>query len=258
MPRVVVVTGFKKVGKTSLIEALIGELRRRGHRIGAIKHTERPHPVDTPGKDTQRQREAGAQASVLLTPEESAIFFHRPLELNEALRLLEPLDLVLLEGFKELDRVPRIIVARSMEEAERLRNGLEIAVTGEVAQSVTGGLEVPVLDTTAFEALADLVEEKAMPLLPGLNCGKCGYSSCKELARMMLRGEAKAMRCVNLLSEETQVLVDGARLSINPFVGRVIRNVVMGIVSTLKGVEAPRLVEVRFTVEEESKGGEER
>jgi len=256
MPRVVVVTGFKKTGKTSLIEALIGELRRRGHRIGAIKHTVRPYPVDTPGKDTQRQREAGAQASVLLTPEESTIFFHRPLELNEAIRLLGALDLVLLEGFKELDRAPRIIVARNMDEVKRLGNGLEIAVTGEIAGSSISGLEVPVLDTTAIEALADLVWEKAMPLLPGLNCGRCGYSSCKELVREALIGKAEATKCVNLLSEETQVLVDGAPLSINPFVGKVIRNVVMGVLSTLKGVESPRTVELRFTIEE-SEGGVE-
>jgi molybdopterin-guanine dinucleotide biosynthesis protein B len=257
MPKVIVVTGFKKTGKTSLIEALIGELVRRGHRVGAIKHTVRPYPIDTPGKDTQRQRKAGAQASALLTPEESAIFFHRPLELNEAIRLLGTLDFILLEGFKELDRAPRIIAARNMEEVEQLRNGLEIAVTGEIAENLVRGLEVPIFDSSEVEALANLVEEKAMPLLPGLNCGKCGYPSCKELAKAALAGKAEATRCINLLSAETQVLVDGAPLSINPFVGKVIRNVVMGIVSTLKGVEAPKSIEVRFTIEEDSEGEEE-
>ena len=256
MPRVVVITGFKESGKTSLIEALTGELRKRGRTVGVIKHTVRPYPIDTPGKDTWRYREAGAQASAMLTPEESALFFHHPLELNEAVRLLGAIDLVLLEGFKELDRAPRIIVARNREEVEQLRNGLEIAVTGEISGSEEEGLEVPVLDPSAIEALADLVEEKATPLLSGLNCGKCGYSSCKELLKEALAGKAEATRCVNLLSAETQVLVDGTPLSINPFVGKVVKNVVMGILSTLKGVEAPKQVEVRFTIEDSDRGGE--
>jgi len=256
MSRVVVITGFKESGKTRLIESLIGELRRRGRKVGAIKHTVSPDPIDTPGKDTWRYGEAGVQASALLTPEESALFFHRPLDLNEAIHLLGDIDLVLLEAFKELDRVPRIIVARDIEEVKQLRNGLEIAVTGEIAGSIMEGLEIPLLDSNAVEALTDLVEKKAMPLLPGLNCGKCGYSSCSELAKAMLADEAKATKCVNLLSTETQVLVDGAPLSVNPFVGKVIKNVVMGILSTLKGVEAPKRVEVKFTVEEDSEGGE--
>jgi molybdopterin-guanine dinucleotide biosynthesis protein B len=257
MPRVLVITGFKESGKTSLIETLIGELRRRGHRVGAIKHTIRPYPIDISGKDTWRYMEAGAEASALLTPEESAVFFHHPLDLNEAIHLLGDLDLVLLEGFKELDRVPRIIVAREMDEVKQLRNGLEIAVTGEIVRSTVKELEIPLLDSNAVEALADLVEEKSMPLLPGLNCGKCGYSSCSELAMAVLADEAEAMGCVNLLSEETQVFVDGAPLNINPFVGKVVRNVVMGIVSALKGVEAPKTVEVRFTIKEDSERGEE-
>jgi molybdopterin-guanine dinucleotide biosynthesis protein B len=257
MPRVVVITGFRKSGKTSLIETLTGELRRRGHQVGAIKHTSRAYPLDAAGKDTSRYRQAGAQAAAMMTPEGTATYFYRPMELNEALHLLGVLDFVLLEGFKELDRAPRIIVARDAEEAERLRNGLEIAVTGEAAKTMQGR-EVPILDLGAVEALADLVEEKAMPLLPGMDCKRCGYSSCRDLARAALAGEAEATRCVNLISKETRVIVNGAPLDINPFVSRVIKNVVMGIVSTLKGVESPKTIEVRFVVEEDSKGGEER
>jgi len=258
MPRVVVITGFKKSGKTSLIEALIGELRSRGRRVGVVKHTLRPYPIDTPGKDTWRYGEAGAEASVLLTRTESAIFLHQPLELNEVIRLLASLDLVLLEGFKELDRAPRIVVAHTLQEVDDLKNGLEIAVTGKIAGSHQKELGIPVLDSKATSALAELVEKKSMPLLPGLNCGRCGYSSCKDLATAVLNGEAEATKCVNLLSEEAHIFVNGTPLPVNPFVRKVIKNVVMGIISTLKGVESPKSVEVRFTVgKESSEGGEQ-
>lgn len=246
------IVGFKGTGKTSLIEALIGELRRRGLSVGTIKHTVGSYFIDTPGKDTWRHRKAGAQASALLTQKDSAVFLHRPLDLHEAIRLLGPLDLVLVEGFKKLDVGPRIIVARDKGEVERLINGLEVAVTGDVARSVIKELSIPVLDLDAIDALANIVEEKAMPLLPGLNCGKCGYSSCRELMRAVLAGEAEAGRCVNLPSKEVHILVDGSPIKINPFVGRILRNVVIGIVSTLKGVGVPKCVEVKFTVERTS------
>ncbi|MFB0543296.1 MAG: molybdopterin-guanine dinucleotide biosynthesis protein B [Candidatus Bathyarchaeia archaeon] len=252
MPRVVVIVGFKGSGKTSLIEKLIEALKIRGNRVGVIKHTLRPYPVDTPGKDTWRYREAGSQASALITPEESAIFLRRSLELNEAISRLGPLDLVLLEGFKELDRAPRIIVARDKSEVEQLRNGLEVAVAGSFA----GDLGVRILDPNEGDALADIVEKRAMPLLPGLNCRKCGYPSCKELAKAVLAGDEEAWSCVNLPSRDVHILLDGAPLGINPFVGRVLRNVVMGVISTLKDVGTPESVELKFTVEDSSKGGE--
>lgn len=62
MPRVMVVTGFKKSGKTSLIEKLIGSLKRRGLKVGVIKHTMRAYGVDTRDKDTWRYKQAGARS----------------------------------------------------------------------------------------------------------------------------------------------------------------------------------------------------
>ena len=97
---------------------------------------------------------------------------------------------------------------------------------------------------------------RAMPLLPGLNCRKCGYPSCKELAKAVLAGEEEAWSCVNLPSRDVYILLDGAPLSINPFVGRILRNVVMGVISTLKDVGTPESIELKFMVEDSSKGGE--
>ncbi|MGE5257212.1 MAG: molybdopterin-guanine dinucleotide biosynthesis protein B, partial [Hyphomicrobiales bacterium] len=39
MPPIVSIVGRSESGKTTLIEKLIPELRRRGYRIGTIKHT---------------------------------------------------------------------------------------------------------------------------------------------------------------------------------------------------------------------------
>ena len=37
-PKVLLIVGYKKVGKTTLIERLIPELSRRGYRVGTVKH----------------------------------------------------------------------------------------------------------------------------------------------------------------------------------------------------------------------------
>ena len=49
-PKVLLIVGYKKVGKTTLIERLIPELSRRGYRVGTVKH----HHSDFP--DVSRYR----------------------------------------------------------------------------------------------------------------------------------------------------------------------------------------------------------
>jgi len=248
-PRAVAVVGFKDAGKTQAVEALVGELTRRGLRVGTLKHTSRTHLLDTPGKDTWRHREAGSVASAILTWEDAAVFLNRPVGVAEAVERLGPIDTVVLEGFRSLDVVPRIVIPRDAEEVEALANGLEIAISGPSLEglSVSEG-SVPVIPLSRVGELADLVESKAFPLLPGLNCGGCGYDSCRALARAILAGEAEAGRCVGYATDAVRLKVDGLGVAMNPFVQGVMRNVVLGVIRTLRGVEEPRRVEVAFDV----------
>jgi hypothetical protein len=57
---VVAFFGASGVGKTTLIEQLIGELKGRGQRVSVIKHAHKTFDIDHPGKDTWRHRQAGA------------------------------------------------------------------------------------------------------------------------------------------------------------------------------------------------------
>ncbi|RLI10294.1 molybdopterin-guanine dinucleotide biosynthesis protein B [Candidatus Bathyarchaeota archaeon] len=251
VPRAVAVVGFKNAGKTKVVEALVGELTRRGLRVGTLKHASRTHLLDTPGKDTMRHREAGAVASAILTSEGAAVFLSHPIPVEEAVARLGPVDIVVLEGFKSLDTVARIVVPRDAGEVEELANGLEIVVTGPAAENLPDA-GIPVVPLTRVEELADIIEVKAFPLLPGLDCGGCGYESCGDLARAILAGEAKMEKCVNRSAGAVRLRVDGRALALKPFVQKAVRNVVLGMVRTLKGGEDPRRVEVAFDV-----GGEE-
>ena len=67
------IVGHSNSGKTTLIERLIGELKRRGRRLAVVKHTGGPFDMDRPGKDTWRYAEAGCDAIAILGPERSVI-----------------------------------------------------------------------------------------------------------------------------------------------------------------------------------------
>ena len=95
------VVGRKNHGKTTLIIELIKEFSRRGLRVGTVKHSSHTHDLDVPGKDSYRQRQAGANPAAIITgglvglyatAEPHAFFYAR----------LAPMfvdcDLVLVEG----------------------------------------------------------------------------------------------------------------------------------------------------------------
>lgn len=72
------IIGRKNSGKTTLVVELVSHLRALGHRVGTIKHTHHQHELDTPGKDSFRHREAGAEAVGILAPTMNAIFWPAP------------------------------------------------------------------------------------------------------------------------------------------------------------------------------------
>jgi len=243
--------GFKDAGKTLVVEALVRELTRRGLRVGTLKHASSGHLLDTPGKDTMRHRDAGSVASAILTSKRAAVFLNHPVPIGDAVAGLGPIDIVVLEGFRSLDTVARIMVPRAAEEVETLSNGLEIAASGPSAEGLPH-LDVPVVPLARVGELADIVEAKSFPLLPGLDCGGCGYDGCRGLARAILTGEARVERCVNYSGGAVRLEVNGRTVALGPFVQEVVRNVVLGVIRTLKGVGEPRRVELIF----EAGGGE--
>lgn len=97
------IIGRKNSGKTTLIVELLRELTRRGLRVGSIKHTPHDYELDTPGKDSHRLREAGANPSAIVTGKLLAAYI--PRGEGDPYALLAPLfdscDLVLVESNKE-------------------------------------------------------------------------------------------------------------------------------------------------------------
>ena len=107
--------GWSGSGKTTLVEKLIPEFTVRGLRESVIKHAHHGFDLDKPGKDSWRHREAGAM-QVLMLSNDRWVLMHElrgtpEPTLDEQLRLLEPCDLVLIEGYKAA-AVPKIEIHR--------------------------------------------------------------------------------------------------------------------------------------------------
>jgi molybdopterin-guanine dinucleotide biosynthesis protein B len=95
------IVGRQNHGKTTLVVELVEELMRRGIRVGTIKHSSHSHELDTPGKDSHRQRIAGASPAAIVTADLIGVYVPRR-NASDFYAQLEPMfvdcELVLVEG----------------------------------------------------------------------------------------------------------------------------------------------------------------
>jgi molybdopterin-guanine dinucleotide biosynthesis protein MobB len=123
---IVSLIGLKKCGKTTTAEALIREFKKRGYKTGGVKSM--PHSnftIDVQGKDTWRQKEAGADFVISLSKHEIAYIEPHQLisdsndrpSLEDVLRLVpQDTEVLICEGLTEDDpRIIRVVLAKSPE-----------------------------------------------------------------------------------------------------------------------------------------------
>lgn len=215
--------GSKKSGKTSLGLDLVRELRKRGLSVAAVKHTS--HHFDQPDTDTSRYRAQGV-AVAGISPEESFLSLPGGMTVQQAAGLLGA-DLLVVEGGKGLECLPRLVLADGESEAERLSAGLGMAVYGQAPLAGLDPVSTP-------GQVADLLLESGF-LLPGLDCGHCDPGSCRAMARAIVKGEADPADCPTLAAS-VRISSGGRDVALNPFTARIIGSGILGMVSELKGM----------------------
>jgi len=91
---VVSIVGKSDAGKTTLIEKLIPELKRRGYRVATIKHDAHHFEIDQPGKDSYRPFHAGSDWTVIGSPGQLASIrrLERELTLDEIAATISEAD----------------------------------------------------------------------------------------------------------------------------------------------------------------------
>ncbi len=109
------VVGWKNSGKTTLMVALISELKRRGYDVSVIKHAHANFEIDHQGRDSFKMREAGACQVTLSSPRRFALVRELgdtpELSFEEIVAYAGPCDLILVEGFKR-ETFPKIEIRR--------------------------------------------------------------------------------------------------------------------------------------------------
>lgn len=98
------IAGWSGSGKTTLMVRLVPELIDRGFSVSTIKHAHHSFDIDTPGKDSYEHRKAGATQVMISSLDRWALLSENGNTpepgLDELVGRMNPVDIVLIEGFK--------------------------------------------------------------------------------------------------------------------------------------------------------------
>lgn len=113
MPPILLIVGKSQAGKTTLIEKLIPQLKKRGYKVGTIKHAHHGFDVDKKGKDSRRHQEAGADTVIVASPGKIAMVKKDTWQgLENLTGYFQDMDLIITEGFKRVEK-PKIEIFRA-------------------------------------------------------------------------------------------------------------------------------------------------
>jgi molybdopterin-guanine dinucleotide biosynthesis protein B len=163
--KVIGLAGWSGAGKTTLLTRLIPHWRAQSLRVSVIKHAHHKFDIDTPGKDSWRHREAGAE-EVLVSSDSRWALMHElrgtaEPRLPELLQKLARVDLVVIEGYKS-EPIPKVEVHRAAIGKPLLfpSDPDIVAVAADVAVETT----LPTAHLDDIAAVAALMRRFAVPL----------------------------------------------------------------------------------------------
>ncbi len=213
--------GYSDSGKTTMICDVLDRLKN--YRVAVIKHT--PHGVDMRGKDSMRFREHGAEEVVLLGREEVRI--RDATSLFSVLKSLDDYDVILVEGFKEYKFLRKVCLGDAPCEGCIMHD----PNVEDVVEYIRKVVEI----------------ERIQRELPNFNCGECSHRNCKEMAEAIYRGEDEFKNCRYWNPNAVvSVKVNGKEIYMGKFAQDVVMNTIVGLLSSFKGVEEIKKVEIKI------------
>ena len=203
MRLIISIVGRSESGKTTMLESLITELKRRGYKVAIIKHSGEDVELDTVNKDTWRFSLAGSEISAISSGHKLAIFKHTthdfsPKEFSNFTSL--DYDLLLTEGFKR-SSYPKIEVHRKEQGRDLVSPPQQLlaVVTDEPLE-----VNVPQFSKDEVQKIADLVENII-------------------LARKM--------------EDDIDLVINGAHISMNPPLKNLLTRTLVAMLSGLNGTK---------------------
>jgi molybdopterin-guanine dinucleotide biosynthesis protein B len=234
---IVAVVGSSNSGKTTAAEALINGLTKRGYTVASAKHiADSEFTIDTEGKDTWRHVKAGASAVLSVAPNELTSIKKVDTTKYSLEQVIagfpDEVDIIILEGFKGLvgqnTGIPKLVTAKTVNEItdalERYKNILAFVTSIPDGKVKT---EIPFINALKeSKKLVELVNSKVAVLV-----------------------ERKRKR-----EEKITIQIDEKILPLGDFVQDIVRNAVLAMVSSLKGVEIKGEEKVSIVIKRLSRG----
>lgn len=245
--RIFSVLGISKSGKTTTIERIISELRKRKYTVGSVKEIHNTQfRLDSEGTNTDRHKQAGSQLVTARGLNETSILYQRMMPMDDILKAYDH-DFVILEGVSDLN-VPRIVTAYTETGIEKMMEDRVFAISGVISNKVNSFKEIPVINAEKeIERLVDLIEEKVFDQLPDFPvdcCNACGMS-CSQFCAEILKGNAHRKDCI-LEKDRVKLEIDGNSIKMVPFVQQILDNNIRAILSELNGYRKNGKIEIKI------------
>ena len=129
------IVAYSGTGKTTFLEKLIPELKKRGLRVAVVKHDAHAFEIDREGKDSYRMTKAGAYVTGLISSEKAVLMENRPVDFEQMVRKIENVDVILTEGYK-YGKWPKIMLYREAA-------GKPFAVDPKECMAVVSDVDIP-------------------------------------------------------------------------------------------------------------------
>jgi molybdopterin-guanine dinucleotide biosynthesis protein B len=160
---VIGIAGWKKSGKTTLTVRLVAEFTRRGYTVATVKHAHHNFQIDTAETDSARHRRAGAGQVAVVSRDRWAIIRElqgRPEpDLADVLQMLEPADLIIVEGYKSAP-IPKIEARRTASFTHEPMAPADPHVIAVAADHPVDGAGRPVFALDDIAGIADLIARR--------------------------------------------------------------------------------------------------
>jgi molybdopterin-guanine dinucleotide biosynthesis protein MobB len=140
LPPIISVFGYKDSGKTTVTTRIIEHLVEKKRHVLSAKHVGEPmFSLDSPGTDSHRHLEAGAEATFLHSETSTTLLLQKPItQLKEFLSFgirAVPVDVIVLEGFRfwtqKDPHIAKVICIRSLDEIPEFQTETVSPILGQ-------------------------------------------------------------------------------------------------------------------------------
>ena len=229
---IIAVVGSRHSGKTTTVTIIVKGLTAKGYKVATAKHIHQSSfTIDAEGRDTWRHAQAGAQTIVAVAANELTTIKKletAKLSLSEIVRHTENnIDIIIIEGFRNLvaqdPAVPKIVTVkgkRQIDEAKQVFKPI-LAFATMSSRLELGELKIPLVNTAKETGrLIEIIDKRVSPII-----------TKKRETR-----------------DSTSIDINGKTLPLNPYVQKVTRNVLFGVISTLKGARMKGIENIQIKI----------